>query len=66
VGDVDLSRALITVHQAKNGERRALPLAGHALALVKDMAKVPRLGTALVFPSHLDPAKPVDNRNIFD
>jgi integrase len=28
--DVDLKRVLVTVHETKNGERRALPLTGHA------------------------------------
>jgi integrase len=48
---VDLNRGKITLEQTKNGERRALPLAGHALELLKDMSKVRRIDTNLLFPS---------------
>ena len=46
----DLSRALIVLHETKNSDRRVLPLAGPALAAVRELAKVRRLDTALVFP----------------
>ena len=48
--DVDLDRGVITLHQTKNGERRVLPLAGHALELIKEHSKVRQLKTDLVFP----------------
>ena len=48
---VDLKRGFITLEDTKNGERRALPLTGHALALVQDRAKIRRLDTDLLFPS---------------
>jgi len=49
--DVDFKRGMITFHQTKNGERRALPLTGPALALMRQHAQVRRLDTTLVFPS---------------
>jgi integrase len=48
--DVDLKRGTLTFHETKNGERRAVPLTGQALALMREHAKVRRLDTALVFP----------------
>lgn len=48
--DVDLNRAIIILHETKNGERRILPITGHALALLKEHAKVRSLNTNLVFP----------------
>lgn len=50
--DVDFNRGIITLHETKNGERRVLPLAGHALALMKEHAKVRQLNCEYVFPSH--------------
>lgn len=58
---VDLKRGLITLTETKNGERRALPLAGKALELVRERSKVRRLDTDLLFPGS-DPKKPVDLR----
>jgi integrase len=60
--DIDLQRGIIVLHETKNGERRALPLQGHALALIKDLGKVRRLDTDLLFPSHASPQKPQDLR----
>jgi integrase len=48
-GDVDLERGIATLHETKNGERRALHLAGHALELLKRRAKVRYLHSDLVF-----------------
>jgi integrase len=48
--DVDLRCGTLTFHETKNGERRAVPLTGLTLALMRQHAKVRRLGTALVFP----------------
>jgi integrase len=48
--DVDLKRATLTFQETKNGERRAVPLTGPALALMHQHAKVRRLDTVLVFP----------------
>ena len=63
--DVDLSRGIITRHETKNGERRALPLAGHALELVRERGKVSRIDTDLLFPSSVHPQQPVDLRQPF-
>ena len=48
--DVDLQAGRITLHETKNGEVRVVPLAGPALALLREHAKVCRLDTDLVFP----------------
>jgi integrase len=48
--DVDLQRGLITLHNTKNRQRRALPLTGHALTLMREHSRVRRLDTDLVFP----------------
>ena len=48
--DIDLARGVITLHETKNGERRILPLTGHALELVKQHSKVRQLTCDLVFP----------------
>lgn len=57
---VDFQRGVITLHETKNGERRVLPLVGHALELMR--ARVRRIDTDLVFPSSLHPHKAVDLR----
>lgn len=49
--DVDFGRGVARLEQTKNGERRALPLTGHALKVLREHAKIRRLNTALVFPS---------------
>jgi len=59
---VDLATGVIRLEQTKNGERRALPLAGHAAFLVKERAKVRRIDTDLLFPSKINPAQPIDLR----
>ncbi len=55
--DVDLNRKTIILHDTKNKERRVLPLAGHALELMKSHNKVRRIDSELVFPSPNDPKK---------
>lgn len=50
--DVDLNRGVITLHETKNGERRILPLVGHALELMQQHAKIRLLNSELVFPSY--------------
>jgi integrase len=49
--DVDFQRQVITLHKTKNGERRVLPLTGHAWDLVQQRAKVRRIDSPFVFPS---------------
>lgn len=48
--DVDLRRGTITIHDSKNKERRALPITGLALNLMRQHAKVRRIDTDFVFP----------------
>jgi integrase len=57
-GVVEIHRSAIILHQTKNGERRQVPLTGHALELLKQHAKVRRLDTDLLF-SGKNPSKPI-------
>jgi integrase len=56
--DVDLHRGRITLHETKNGERRVVPLAGKAMELLKQHAKVRRIDTQLVFPGKVKIRRP--------
>ncbi len=60
--DVDLNREVITLHETKNGDRRLLPITGHALELLRNYAKLRRLDTNLVFPSKAKPKQSIDIR----
>ena len=64
---VDLNRGRANLHETKNNERRAVAITGHALELLKDMAKVRRIDTNLLFPSKeitpQKPQKPIDLRD---
>lgn len=63
---VDLNRGRAILHETKNGERRAVAITGHALDVVKEMSKVRRIDTSLLFPSKeitpQKPQKPIDLR----
>jgi integrase len=63
---VDLNRGRAILHETKNGERRAVAITGHALDVLKDMGKVRRIDTGLLFPSKeitpQKPQKPIDLR----
>jgi integrase len=48
---IDFARERITLHETKNGERRGVPLAGLALALLRGLHTNRRVDTELVFPS---------------
>ena len=63
--DVNFSRGVITLHETKNGERRVLPLAGHALELMKQHNKVRHVTSNLVFPGR-NINNPVDLRTPFE
>ncbi len=63
--DVDLKRGVITLHETKNGERRILPLTGHALDLMREHAKIRRIDTPLVFPGY-DGKAPRDIRTAWE
>lgn len=47
---VDLARRIIALEKTKNGERRALPLVGEALDLLKARAKVRSISDDRLFP----------------
>jgi integrase len=63
--DVDLNRGIMTLHETKNGERRILPLVGHALEIMKEHVKVRHLHTELVFPG-LNLQNPIDIRSAWE
>lgn len=64
--DVDLTRGRAILHETKNGERRAVAITGHVLELLKELGKVRRIDSNLLFPSRENrpqkPQKPVDLR----
>ena len=49
-GQVDFNRKLITLHETKNGERRAIPLVGEAFTLLQARSKVRSLKDDRIFP----------------
>ncbi len=49
-GQIDFGRRVITLHQTKNGETRALPLVSTAFTLLQERAKVRSLTDDRVFP----------------
>lgn len=57
--DIDFERRRATLQETKNGERRALPLPEPAMSALRDLARVRRIDTDLVFPGR-DPDKPLD------
>lgn len=59
--DVDLQEKRIILHETKNGERRVVPLVGHALELLINLSKNRRLDSFLLFPGK-DPKKSADIR----
>ncbi len=48
--DIALDRGVIVLHETKSGDRRAVPLAGHALSVMQELSKVQRIDTPVVFP----------------
>ena len=49
-GQIDFDRQVITLHETKNGERRALPLVGEAFTLLQARSKVRSLKDDRIFP----------------
>lgn len=49
--DVDLDRGVIILHETKNNERRRVPVAGHALQVLKTHYQTRNTETNLLFPS---------------
>lgn len=47
--DVDFNNRQIVIQESKNSERRAVPVIGPALELLKERSKVRRIGSDLVF-----------------
>lgn len=59
--DVDFKKERITLHETKNGDRRVVPLTGHAHAVLKELMTKRSTDTDLVFPGN-NPNKPIDLR----
>ncbi len=57
--EVNLNKGVITMHETKNNEIRSVPLQGLALELVKQLSKVRRLDTDLLFPAKDNADKPI-------
>jgi integrase len=49
--DIDFKRGRLIFRETKNGDIRSVPLTGHALDILKDHARIRRIGTSYVFPS---------------
>lgn len=64
--DVNLKDGFLILHETKNGERRRVPVHGRALSLLNEHAKVRRLDTPLLFPSHKDSQKTINLRRPFE
>jgi integrase len=58
--DVDIPGRRITLHETKNGERRVVPLSGHAVDAVRAIPR--RIDTILLFPGKVKRNKPIDLR----
>ncbi len=59
--DVDLFKGRIILHETKNGDRRAVPLCGHALELLQQFERRVAADIGLLFPGN-NPNKPMDLR----
>ncbi len=60
-GDIDLQRKVAILHETKNDERRALPLAERSLEVVRELNKTRRIDTRYLFPS-ADGKRPIEIR----
>ena len=59
--DMDLNRGRAILHETKNGERRAVAITGHALELLKELGKVRRIDSDLLFPAKkIKATKPIN------
>jgi integrase len=63
--DVDFKRQAIVLHETKNGERRVLPLQGHAHEILLTHSKIRSLHNEFVFPSDKK-GKPIDIRTAWE
>jgi len=64
--DVNLASQNIILHETKNGERRRVPVTGHALELLQLHSTKKQAHTQLLFPSKLNPSKPFSLRLPFE
>jgi integrase len=60
---VDLHKGRAVLHETKNGESRPVAITGHALELLKELSKVRRIDSKLLFPSREKAQKPMDLRS---
>jgi len=60
--DIDLKRGYIILEETKNDERRSVPLVGYAKELIKELSKVRKIETPLLFASDAKPQVPIDIR----
>lgn len=60
--NICLFKGRMTLEETKNGDRRVVPLRGHALELLQNFAKGKGQDIGLLFPSKEDPQKPMDLR----
>jgi integrase len=63
--NVELGNGVIRLLETKNNERRAIPLRGYALDLMRERARVRHINTDLVFPSAKRPLKPLSIHKAF-
>ena len=63
--DVDLKQGMLRFEDTKNGERRAVPVAGAALGELRRWGKVRRIDTDFVFPHPKKPT-PMDIRSAWE
>ncbi len=63
--DVDLKRGLVTLHETKNGERRSMPIKGHAFSLLEQQKETKRKDCDYVFPSATK-NQPIDIRTSWE
>jgi integrase len=56
-GYLDVAQGRVTLHATKNGERRVVPLVGHAREVLRDWGKVRRLNSGWVFPGKSAPPR---------
>ncbi len=62
---VDFTRRVATLLDTKNGEIRTLPLAGLALAVLRERSRVRRLDTDLIFPGRIVRAPGADSAKTY-
>lgn len=64
-GDINLESQAIILHETKNGERRLLPLIGHAYEMMKKYAEAMHTHKDWVFPSK-NGMNPIDIKSLWE